>query len=107
MIPVADFTRPDNRDFETIEELGTVTAMDDEADSFIGLPVRLCLHYGEPVIEVGPYSLDAAEIEKLRRMIAPISITERDVPLEEYLAGLDTSLATVTPIRIVAGEHRP
>jgi hypothetical protein len=107
MIPVIDFTRPGNLDFQTVEDLGTVTATDDANNRFIDLPVRLCLHYGEPVIEVGPYSLDATDVEKIREMLASFSVTERDVPLEEYLSGLDTSLATVTPIRIVAGEHRP
>lgn len=107
MIPVADFTRPDNRDFETIEELGTVTANVDETDEFVDLPVRLCLHYCEPVIEVGPYSLDAAEIEKLRQMLAMVRITERDIDLTECAGEADAPLATVSPIRIVNGEHRP
>lgn len=52
------------------DELQPVTPWIDETDSYVELPLRVVYHQGSGVhVELGPYSMDESDIERLRAAI--------------------------------------
>lgn len=48
----------------------SIEVTDDETDQFVALPVRVGVHFGEPTIEVGKYSMPLAEARQLAGSIS-------------------------------------
>ena len=53
-----------------LDHLGYIEPLDERADTFIALPVRLCHTQGAGIcLEVGPFTFNRLDIDKLRQAI--------------------------------------
>lgn len=75
--PVQDSPR-DNAEGRTVLAVGYIEPLDEERDSWCTLPLRVT-HTPDAhlVIEIGPYTLDRADIEQLRHTIREYDIACR------------------------------
>ena len=68
--PIHDADRGDSPGRVVIEELGHIEPYVEERDSWAVLALRVSINQGSgPDLEIGPYTLDRCEVEKLRAVI--------------------------------------